>query len=193
MSYKTVVTFDFQENRPWTTFVAQINNLDDVKKLVSESQIELPHTAEVIRTINIIDLGQKAKNSFFKRNAIDGHPIVSSLDGGKFSFVFPSILYSDDIKKYLMEKYGSALGFAPEENLSKTPLLFNVIKHSSVGLRNPKTGAPTYQNWRSVWWQALKQNDIVVDNNLNQLWPINTGKPPVGLIELLNNKNEKVR
>lgn len=193
MSYKTVVTFDFHDKRPWTTLAARVDNIDDVKKLVAESPIDLPHTAEVIRTVDIIDLDKHAKNSLFKRNAIDGHPIVASLYGGKFSFVFPNILYSDDIKKYLIKKYGSVLNFAPEENLSNTPLLFNVFEDSSVGLRNSKTGMPTYHKWHVVSWSVVTNDHTIVDRNMNQLWPLNenVGKIPVGLVKLF--ENQKVR
>lgn len=193
MTYKVVVSFDFQEKHPWATFGAQIDNIDDVKKLVAESPIELPHIAEITRTINIIDLDKNAKNSLFKRNAIDGHPIVSSLDGGKFLFVFPNILYSDDIKKYLIKKYGSVLNF--EENLSKTPLLFDVFEHNSVGLRDSKTGMPTYQKRHFVSWNIVTNNHTIVDRNMNQIWPLdeNVGKIPVGLIKLLSKKTEKIK
>ena len=34
--------------------------------------------------------------------------------------------------------------------------------------------------------------DIVVDTNLNQIWPAATTKPPVGLVEILKKANEKV-
>ena len=36
-------------------------------------------------------------------------------------------------------------------------------------------------------------NDVVIDANLNQIWPVATGKPPVALIELLNKTKEVVR
>lgn len=188
MSYKTVVTFEFN-NHP---FISQVDNIDDVKKLVAQSPIDLPHTAEVIRTVNIIDLNKSAKNSFFTKKAIDGHPIVSSLDGGKFSFIYPNLVYADDIKKYLMEQYGSTFDFRPSNDFTGVPMIFDIIEHSSVGLRNPKTGMPTYQKWHSVLWRALTDKEVVVDKNMNQLWPANTGKPPVELVNLLKKRTEKI-
>lgn len=48
-----------------------------------------------------------------------------------------------------------------------------------------------------VQYRPLTQNgitnDIVIDTNLNQIWPVATGKPPVALVELLNKTTEKVR
>ena len=50
--------------------------------------------------------------------------------------------------------------------------------------------SPRDKNW--LYAIELTKQDIVVDRNLNQIWPIATKQPPVGVIELLNKKTEKV-
>ena len=45
---------------------------------------------------------------------------------------------------------------------------------------------------RPLSCRPITQEDIVVDKNLNQIWPAKTNKPPVGLVELLNKQTEKV-
>ena len=46
--------------------------------------------------------------------------------------------------------------------------------------------------WHIVNCKPLSEENIVVDENLNQIWPAKTNKPPVGLVELLNKQTEKV-
>ena len=45
---------------------------------------------------------------------------------------------------------------------------------------------------RPLTCRPLNSQDIVVDKNLNQIWPVKTGKPPVGLVELLSKTTEKI-
>ena len=65
---------------------------------------------------------------------------------------------------------------------------------------NISGGQPIYLesfDGHDVKYRPLTQNgvinDIVVDTNLNQIWPVATGKPPVDLINLLSKTTEKVR
>ena len=39
---------------------------------------------------------------------------------------------------------------------------------------------------------ALDKDNIVIDPNLNQIWPVATNQPPIGLINMLSKTKEKV-
>ena len=41
---------------------------------------------------------------------------------------------------------------------------------------------------RSAQWHYLTENDVFVDRNMNQLWPINTDRPPVALLDFIKKK-----
>ena len=71
-------------------------------------------------------------------------------------------------------------------------MTFSVNNQSAVGLRSCATGAPSIIKWETVSYRPLSDKDIVVDKNLNQLWPEKTGSLPVGLVELFNRGTEKV-
>ena len=69
-----------------------------------------------------------------------------------------------------------------------------------MGKDNISNGQPIYLesfDGHDVKYRPLTQNgtlnDIVVDTNLNQIWPVATGKPPIDLINLLSKTTEKVR
>ena len=48
-------------------------------------------------------------------------------------------------------------------------------------------------NLYNAWCRPLNENDIVVDSNLNQLWPLKgAGKTPNEIIALLKKKNEVI-
>jgi hypothetical protein len=61
-------------------------------------------------------------------------------------------------------------------------------------------GKPIYLesfDGHDVKYRPLTQNgvinDVVIDTNLNQIWPVATGKPPIALVELISKTTEKVR
>jgi len=43
-----------------------------------------------------------------------------------------------------------------------------------------------------AWCRPLNDKDIVVNADLNQIWPTKTKKPPIALVELLNKTTEKI-
>ncbi|MBP5485905.1 MAG: hypothetical protein J6Y07_04340 [Alphaproteobacteria bacterium] len=196
MKLKIVVEFSFVDQVHWLKPTKQITKIGDLKKYVAENAqytAETPVEIEVCRTLKLIDLDRYVKDmskqeqlkySLSKGSVIDGHPVEHMLDGGKFKFIMPKLIYPDDVRNYLLREYDSTLNFKPESEL--TPVIFNVDEEYSLR----KNGEPIY----SVSWRPLSRQDIVVDNKLHQIWPTNEDlwETPVELIQLLKKTNEKV-
>ncbi|MBP5485902.1 MAG: hypothetical protein J6Y07_04325 [Alphaproteobacteria bacterium] len=166
----------------------QITGIDDIKKVIAENLEQngvIPYKVEIIRKVCIIDLDKSISDvgapyvwsPYRPVESIDEHPVEVSLFGGRFNFICPCIMYQKDMIKYLMETHllQSTPNFKPitpdQQNL---PICFDI-------------GA-TY----TIWSFLDKNTNVILDKNLNQIWPTKTNKPPVGLVELMNKTTEKV-
>lgn len=111
-------------------------------------------------------------------NTFNGHPIIN-LDSKRFYiYVMEKLQYADDIKKYLDDSYAGTIDFC--HVATDKPIAFAGYRTETyrlMGKRYPiimKEPAYSY----------IQNTDTVVDKNLNQIWPIATGKMPTGLVEL---------
>lgn len=102
---------------------------------------------------------------FVDKNVTDKYKIL----------VGDKLIYPNDIDAFLKDQYKNTFNF----NLSDTehkPVMFD--------------GVPGHI---FVRWHYLTDSDVFVEREtLNQIWPVETGRPPVGLVELLNKKTENV-
>lgn len=147
----------------------------------------------VLRKNCVVDMDKKRKDiSIFDKNKyIDGHPIIARETDAKIELILPQLMYPNDVAEYLIKKYGQKFNFNPKKFDQNIPLFFNVFEHTSVGMRVSATSPAPRMKWHNVHCETLSKKDVVTDKNLNQLWPENTGKLPVGLVKLFN--QEKTR
>jgi len=196
MTPKVFVRFKAAVRNPILTLKNYISDVADLQKVIA---VNKPHNNDIQYCVTVwredcvVDMDKKYKNIslYHQYDYIDGHPIIATDTDTKFEFIMPKILYPNDIRQYLWAQFGSTLNFKPDANLANTPLTFSVHNQSSVGLRSCVAGAPSIIEWKTVSYRPLSNKDTVVDTNLNQLWPENTGKLPIGLTQLFN--QEKAR
>ena len=104
--------------------------------------------------------------------------------------VATKLIYPHDVRELLMKKYNSVFNFNNISLDKNTPVKnFYVSEKNSVGLKNPDT-SDIYFNW--VICEQCGPTDVVVDKNLNQIWPKTTGTFPQTLLRLLSKTTEKV-
>ena len=106
--------------------------------------------------------------------------------------VAPKLTYFADLWKYLNKNaLGKDCQCVNLENFAQfeqnTPIFFTG-QYEFNGSFLPD--APVHK--RPLTCRPLTDNDIVINNNMKQLWPVATGNPPIGLVELLNKTTEKV-
>ncbi len=86
------------------------------------------------------------------------------------------LIYPNDIDAFLKDQYKKTFNFDLKKTENKPVMLDGVPGHCFVR------------------WHYLTDADTFVERKtLNQIWPIKTNKPPVGLVELFNKKIENVR
>ncbi len=186
--------FKASVQNPILTLEYYISGVDDLQKIIAErNPNDVQYRVTVRRENCVVNMDKTSRKIPFydKYQYIDGYPIIATDTDETFEFIMPKILYPNDIKKYLLEHYGSTFNFKPDESMNNSPMTFSVHNESSVGLRSFATDAPSIIKWETVSYRPLSEKDIVVDKNLNQIWPEKTGSLPVGLVQLFNRGTEK--
>lgn len=152
------------------------------------------------RTVQIIDkdepirpAGMSAFKFYTDKQSVKQYKTIE-LDKEVLSMhICQKIMYPRDIRKILKQRYGSVLDLDSQNLDAKLPVCdFYVSEQKQYGLRNPKTGAPTEHVLRHVCCRRANSNDLIVDKNLNQIWPTKTKQPPKELLEFLARNTEKV-
>ena len=173
-----------------------ILNIDELREIVNKfgPRDNRPWHVTVLRKNCVVDMDKKYNNIslYHKNRYIDGHPIIATETDAKIELFLPQLMYPNDVAEYLIKKYGQKFNFNPKKFDQKIPLFFDVFEHSSVGMCLSATSPAPRMKWQDVHCTPLSKKDVVTDKNLNQLWPENTGKLPVQLIELLDKNKEKV-
>ncbi len=194
MKPEVFTRFKASIQNPILTLEYYVSGIDNLQKIIAERKPnDVQYRVTVRRENCVVNMDKTSRKIPFydKYQYIDGHPIIATEIDETFEFIMPKILYPNDIKKYLLEHYGSILNFKPDESMVNTPMTFSVHNESSVGLRSFATGAPSIIKWKTVSYRPLSDKDTVTDEHLNQIWPEKTGSLPVGLVELFNRGTEK--
>lgn len=169
-----------------------ISNIDDLREFVGKfgPRDDSPRRVTVLRESCVVNMDKKCKDTsiFDKNKYIDGHPVIATETDAKFEFILPTLMYPNDVAEYLIKKYGSKFNFDLKKFDPTTPLFVNIFEHTSVGMRLSATSPAPRMKWHDVDCKPLSKKDVVVDKNLNQIWPENTGKLPNGLVKLFNTK-----
>ena len=173
----------------------EVSSVEDVKKYVHEqtpykkdapglmvwdkNYLVLNFDKEIVTFDQDIIISDSKNIQTFNR-----HPIVSS-DFKRFHvYIMKKLQYANDIKKYLDDNYAGTIDFT--HVATDMPIAFGgwtFQKDYSMERKEPIT----IQVKKSVY-SYIRNKDIVVDRNLNQIWPIATGKMPTGLVELFGKK-----
>jgi len=169
-----------------------ISNIDDLRKYVGLRNVDTLYYITILRENCVVNMDKKSEkiSPYHQHKYIDGHPIIATETDAKLKLFLPKLMYPNDVKQYLIKKYGCYDEFDTQID-PKTPVFFNVFEHTSIGLRLSATVPAPRMKWHDVHCEPLSKKDIVVDKNLNQLWPVNTGKMPMELTQLFAQKTEK--
>ena len=159
----------------------KVRNIYDLQTIVQTCDLTEPRHLKLVCYADIInvDKNQQKKSTLLELIApATGKKEVASLD-----FIATNkITTVADIRLFLTNKYGTTFNFIHDENTEKKPaILDGVHENTCTGLRDSQTGQATHYSLHSVLWHYLNNHEIVVDNDLKQIWPRSTGKIPVAI------------
>ena len=178
------------------------NTLEELKLAIQNGKdyYKTPYKLNVSRTVQIIDTDNTTN-----RFGITTTPVILGKENVSL-IVADKLMYPNDVRMMLMEKYGSLLNLNDCIGNEVKPVFFGgVNKETKVGLRkstrlginninlnDSSVGNPTRYNLYHVNCHYLNNKDIVMNTNMKQIWPINTGIMPLELSQLLAKKKEKI-
>lgn len=171
----------------------EVSSVEDVKKYVHEqtpykkdapglmvwdkNYLVLNFDKEIVTFDQDIIISDSKNIQTFNR-----HPIVSS-DFKRFHvYIMKKLQYANDIKKYLDDNYAGTIDF--NHVATDMPIAFGGWTFQKDYSMERKE--PIKIQVKKAVYSYIRDKDIVVDENLNQIWPKNTGKLPVGLAELFS-------
>jgi len=155
--------------------------IDELKATVKKHhKSDTPYGITVIRGVKVVGRNNK-------------HNVYSTVANEKIVlFVCDKLMYPADARRFLLKKYGRVFDFDVNEHEKNIPLRsLNVLEHQSVGLRTEH--GPTNIHWHSVYCEQARPQDIIVNPDLQQIWPQRTGTIPKALTELLARNKEIIR
>ena len=168
------------------------STLPDLQRAVNSFRSDF-FTLQVSRIVKIVDRDSKktpnGMSQFFIPQGKQYETVAFTPEKITFT-VATKLIYPHDVRELLMKKYNSVFNFNNISLDKNTPVKnFYVSEKNSVGLKNPDT-SDIYFNW--VICEQCGPTDVVVDKNLNQIWPKTTGTFPQTLLRLLSKTTEKV-
>ena len=179
MKLMLVVEFSVNESCGAMSPETPFKTVEDLRNYVSSQKEELMYSLEVNRSCYVSDKDLPTRKP-------EKH------HGGHFQFfVSDKLIYPQDVQRYLQKN--SVTKSLRIDNADKikqdTPVLFRELVFYPMDTRSQ---IPQKKRNNSFEIRPLTEQDVVVDKNLNQIWPKNTGEAPVGLVELLAKQTEKV-
>lgn len=201
LEMRIVFTYNIDDHHNGIGEGTSFATIDEVKKILrmSRDYYQTPYHLNIGRSVQISDadaLKHQASvpQQFFGNYR--GAPLQSVTVGseGIDLIVTDKLIYPQDVRKMLTTKYGDVLDFDTNKKWNeKQPVYFSgVTSNTQYGLRDSKTGAPTSYTIHSVNCRELSDTDIVINTNMNQIWPIKTNKMPTLLTELLARTTQNI-
>jgi len=199
LSLRVIFTYDINDRHTGTGEGTSFVTIDELKTAIKNGRdyYQTPYRLNIGRSVLIIDNDAlKPSDSVIEKipgnyHGAPVHPVVVGREGVNF-IVSDKVFYPRDVRKKLVQKYGNVLDFDAKNQWAETqPVYFSgVVEHTKYDSKN---GTAKLYTSRSVNCRALNDQDIVVDTNLNQIWPIKTNKTPTILTELLSKTKEEIK
>lgn len=195
MNLESRVVFKYSMVRGYLTESKHFKTLRELQCAIEKFKADL-FTLTVSRIVMIIDKDSKKEPDGIERTFIPNTPEYKTVAFPPETITFSvtqKLMYPDDVRKLLMQKYNCVFDFDNTRREENIPVRsFHANEHSSIGLRDEQTGAPSNISWLTITCDQCRPTDIVIDKNLHQIWPEKTNTTPESLIELLSKTTEKV-
>lgn len=179
MKLKLVVEFSVNESAGVMSPETPFKTVEELRNYVSLQKEELMYSLDVNRSCFVSDEDLPTRKP-------------EKYHSGQFRFfVSDKLVYLQDVQRYL-QKNGVTKSLRvdnPDKIKQDTPVLFRELVFYSMD-RYPEIPQKKRDNHFEI--RPLTDQDIVVDRNLNQIWPKKTDAVPVGLVELLAKQTERV-
>jgi hypothetical protein len=159
----------------------------ELKNVILHSQYEMPFSVRINRVVQIIDTD--VPDIERPPLIIGGHEfknpsICAEINGGHIDFIVADKLkYPQEVRKSIAKDYKNILNLNDITRFEYTPVKSFWLNHAKNSDKQP-----AYH----FYFRPLMENDIVVNKQLQQIWPTKTNQMPKRLVELLSKTKEVV-
>ena len=194
---QVVFTYDINDKNSNTGETGSFTTADDLKLVLKNGKdyFTMPYELRILRVVKVSDTEKYTTDKVLNPNFISAahpHPVVLGQDGCDL-IVANKLAFPDDVRQVLKQKYNDILNFDMMQKWDeKQPVYFGGVTEKKLTglLPSSQIGARCSYTMRSVNCRYLNNQDIIVDENLNQIWPEKTNKMPVSLVQLLSRTKE---
>ena len=156
------------------------STIDELKRCIASVDCTKPRDLSVERKIQIIDTDVKTEESADAEIfgiIPDNSSVKSEISTGTLLFtVVDKLWFKDDVRKALKKKYKTEFDLDKLISNNNIPITsFYVIEESHTGM--VVKGHSTHYTLHHLLCTPATKKDIIVDKNLNQLYPTNGGVP----------------
>ena len=176
LELSAVFSYTISDHKNRIGETSDFNNVNDLKTVIQNGRdyFQMPYKLNVTRAIKIIDPDSpnENKSGIITESFVFPHPITLKCEGFDF-IVSDKLTYPRDVRKILHERYGSTLNFdAIKWDENKPVFLDGVVENKECNTLN-------------IACYYLSNKHIVINKNLNQIYPVKTYKKPNVLKKLL--------
>lgn len=173
--------------------LSAFESIDELRQIVKETEYKRPFDLSISRNIQKFYPYEMKSKVGWKWQGLKNMPGEKETITDKINFVvLDRILYPQEIRDALIKKYGGVLNFQPTDETK--PVLFYGVKSFKKPVFSGLKGEPVkHVNVFEVDYRCAQDNEIIVDSNLNQIWPEKTSKAPETLTQLLSRTREIIR
>ena len=158
--------------------------IDELKSIIKDGSdyYNKPYELFIFRDSQDVNIDTNQKPEMFKPKK-PGREEVNL-------FVTDKLTFPDDVVENLRQNYGEDI-VSEFKSLSLSnvkPVCFFGIKMRKAWKYSRHSGKPLTSYVHPEFdYHRISGDDIVVDTNLNQIWPTKTNQPPIVLMEFLAN------
>lgn len=169
----------------------------DPVKIILPDGVDTDKFAEILSNYDLTDVGvicvMKTKTVYDLHTKFNPNNTIYTNTKTLNMYVDDKIKTASDVKNLLLKKYNNGCGFVVkpgQENIS--PVVITFMKTSyrcGIMAHNPNIEQHWTEQYVNVAWPNPKR-DVIINRNLNQIWPRQTNDIPVQLKSFLVHKKQ---
>lgn len=173
--------------------LSAFESIDELRQVIREIEYKRPFDLSILRNIQKFYPYEMKSKLGLRWQDFENMPGEEEITTDKINFVvLDRILYPQEIRDALIKRYGGVLNFQPTSE-TKPVFFYGVKSFKKPVFSEIKSEPVKHVNVFEANYRCAQDNEIIVDSNLNQIWPENTGKEPETLIQLLSKTKEIIR
>jgi len=168
-------------------------SIDELRQVIKEAEYQKPFELSVSRHVQKYYPVSVPPKIATEWQALDYMLTKEENTTDELNFiVVDKVLYAPIIREILIKEYGNTLNFKSISNAK--PVILYGVKSFEKPVFSGDKGEPVKRvKAIEADYRYVKDDETIIDENLNQVWPEKTDKVPPALVQLLSKTKEVIR